>query len=111
MNGVIETLAQEEWEGRKFDSEGLGLAAEWIAVQFACLGLTPGAPALPGAPDGTFEQPFETAGDEIEPASDISDYTYSFTNIVGSIPGSGTLRNRLCHGHLRRGRRLRREPC
>ena len=38
MSGVIETLAQEEWEGRKFDSEGLGLAAEWIAVQFACLG-------------------------------------------------------------------------
>jgi hypothetical protein len=97
MRGAIETLAQEEWEGRKFDSEGLRLAAQWIAVQFACVGLTPGASALPGAPNGTFEQTFETDGDEIEPASDISDYTYdpgatySFTNIVGSIPGGGTL--------------------
>lgn len=95
LREVIETLAQPAWEGRKFDSFGLRLAADWIAARFECLGLDPGAP-LDGLAD-TYAQDFETDGDEIEPASDISDYvydpdaTYTFTNVIGSIPGRGAL--------------------
>ena len=94
---VIETLAQPAWQGRRFDSVGLEQAVSWVRDQFACLGLSPGAPSLPGLPDNDFLQPFETDGDEIDPASDISDYTfdpdaiYAFTNVVGSIPGTGEL--------------------
>lgn len=97
MRRAIETLAQPAWEGRRFDSVGLQHATSWVRDQFACLGLTPGAPGLPGIPDTDFLQPFETDGDPIEPASDISDYTfdpdatYAFTNVVGSIPGTGDL--------------------
>jgi hypothetical protein len=95
LREVIETLAQPAWEGRKFDSFGLRLAADWIAGRFECLGLDPGAP-LDGLAD-TYAQDFETDGDEIEPATDISDYvydpdaTYTFTNVIASIPGRGAL--------------------
>lgn len=96
MRRVIETLAQPAWEGRRFDSVGLRQAVSWVRDQLACLGLTPGAPSLPGLPATDFLQPFETDGDEIEPG-DISDYTfdpdatYAFTNVVASIPGTGPL--------------------
>ncbi len=96
MRGVIETLTQPAWAGRKFDSDGLVQATHWLRDQFACIGLEPGAPAL-GLTTGGFEQPFETDGDEIDPAADISGYTfdqdatYRFTNVVGTLPGRGRL--------------------
>lgn len=96
MRRAIETLAQPAWQGRRFDSVGLQQAVTWVADQFECLGLTPGAPSLPGLPTTDFLQPFETDGDEMDPG-DILDYTfdpdttYAFTNVVASIPGTGPL--------------------
>ena len=39
MRGVIETLAQEEWEGRKFDSDGGSASwpADFSAAPVSCL--------------------------------------------------------------------------
>ncbi|MBM4362822.1 MAG: M28 family peptidase [Deltaproteobacteria bacterium] len=100
--GVIGTLAQSAWGGRKFGTPGLDAARDWIREQFACVGLTPGAPSLPGAPSGTFDQPFTTLGVAMH-ACDISGWSYvgeseeeggeahDFTNLVGSIAGSGDL--------------------
>jgi hypothetical protein len=102
VQGVIGTLAQSAWEGRKFGTPGLDSARDWIREQFTCVGLTPGAAALPGAPADTFDQPFTTLGDAMD-ACDISDWSYigdseeeggephDFTNLVGSIPGAGEL--------------------
>jgi hypothetical protein len=97
MRRVIGTLAQPAWEGRKFDGDGLKEATKWVASEFACVGLVPGAPSLTGLPSGAFEQPFETEGDAIDPPGEISGYTYqpgrkfTFTNVLGSIPGKGAL--------------------
>jgi hypothetical protein len=97
MKGVIATLAQPAWEGRKFDSEGLKKAETWVKTQFACVGLQPGAGGLPGLPTGSFEQAFDTDGDQIEPSTEISNYSYdaarkySFTSVIGHIPGAGDL--------------------
>lgn len=100
--GVVGTLAQSDWGGRKFDTPGLGEARDWIRAQFECVGLTPGASALPGAPADTFDQPFTTLGDAMD-ACDITGWSYvgdseeeggephDFTNLVGSIPGAGDL--------------------
>jgi len=97
MHRVIESLAQPAWAGRRFDSVGLEEATRWVAAEFRCIGLTPGVRALSGLPSDTFEQRFETDGDEIEPTTEISGYTYdaakkyAFTNVLGSIPGRGAL--------------------
>jgi len=100
--GVIGTLAQSAWGGRKFGTPGLSEARDWIREQFECVGLTPGAPSLPGAPSGTFDQPFKTRGDAMN-ACDISGWSYvgdgtgeggqahDFTNVIGSIEGTGDL--------------------
>lgn len=97
MRAVIGTLAQPSWGGRKFDGEGLERATRWVRDQFECIGLTPGAANLPGLPSASFEHPFETDGDEMEAADAIPNYTYdaakryTFTNVLGSIPGRGEL--------------------
>jgi len=94
---VIETLAQPAWEGRRFDSHGLREATAWVRAQFECVGLRPGAASLPGLPGADFFHHFETDGDEVTPASDVIGYvydpdrTYPFTNVIGSIPGTGAL--------------------
>jgi hypothetical protein len=96
LRGVIGTLAQSDWGGRRFGTPGLDRARDWIRAQFECVGLTPGAPSLPGAPADTFDQPFTAQGDpmdacEISGWSDLGGETYDFTNVVGSIPGAGDL--------------------
>jgi hypothetical protein len=102
--GVVGTLAQSAWGGRKFGTPGLGAARDWIREQFECVGLTPGAASLPGAPTDAFDQPFTTRGDamdacEISGWSHVSDgdedpeggMAHDFTNLIGSIPGTGDL--------------------
>ncbi|MFO0612629.1 MAG: M20/M25/M40 family metallo-hydrolase [Polyangiaceae bacterium] len=96
---IIRTLAQPDWNGRKYGSEGLKRATEWVANQFECIGLVPGAPALPGLAASAYRIPFETDGDKLEDPSTVLGYAYdpaaryTFTNVVGSLAGSGALAN------------------
>ena len=76
LRGVVGTLAQSAWSGRKFDTAGLASARDWIREQFLCIGLTPGAPSLPGAPADAFDQPFSTLGDQMG-ACEISGWEFS----------------------------------
>jgi hypothetical protein len=89
---VISTLAQDAWAGRKYDSNGLRAATQWLEQQFACMGLKPGAPALGLSTDG-FAQAFSAQGDDLDDNDDAfePDRAYPLTNVVGSIEGRGAL--------------------
>lgn len=95
--GVISTLADPAWEGRRFDSNGLRLAVAWTAHQFECIGVTPGAPGLTGRDPDSMTQELTTHPVALEPDTTIYGWTfdesmeYRFDNVIGSIPGRGAL--------------------
>jgi hypothetical protein len=62
----VQALASPEFDGRLTGTEGERLATEYVARQFESAGLAP------GAPDGTWFQPFEfTAGTSLGATNDL----------------------------------------
>ncbi len=73
MKQWVETLAGDAMKGRMEGTEGAAKAADWLAAEFAKIGLAP----LPGAED--YFQPFSfTHNGE----------TIKARNVIGMIPGS-----------------------
>jgi hypothetical protein len=52
VQAAVERLAGDDWQGRRAGTEGADRAGEWIAAEMKAAGLRP------GAPDGTYFQPF-----------------------------------------------------
>ena len=81
LSSHINYLASDELGGRGVGSEGIELAAEYIANQFLDYGL------LPGGDDGSYFQWFDVAQRRRDPDS----ATIKTKNVIGILPGAGPL--------------------